>query len=506
MPITHRKYEKSDRDALKEASRRLVVDYGKEQVMEAISACKGRDVLLALDGKEIVGWQVLVPGTGEVELEIGDGFEEEDHVARAGMPSAPEQPGFPPVRVDLEVPEDDNVYETGAFAAPGAQAPVAPPMAPVQPHAAGKGKGGKGAGIAIALAAALVIAVAVFIALFVVPNMQKAMQMDNVVNSTTDDAVDYDSYTQIAPEAIAHIDVVAGDNISTVRNKMLAAGLVSQAKGFADEMRQAGGTENLKAANYIVTGAEDAHSIALRMTGGIRVPDGVIGINPGDDIYAIAETIDKAALSFSGADFLEQAHAIAIFKKEYPMLSEVPDDVPTLEGYFPEGEYNLGAAPNAAEATHIMLRAAQKHYEQSKLSSRDYFVTLTKASMIQNEALFKDDMPLIASVIDNRLAAGMRLQIDATVKYATGSRDARVFIKQTEVESPYNTYTVDGLPIGPICSGISMEAFEAALHPAQTDFLYYVLSDLEGHHAFSNNSEQFEADRRHYMEIYGITD
>ena len=153
-----------------------------------------------------------------------------------------------------------------------------------------------------------------------------------------------------------------------------------------------------------------------------------------------------------------------------------------------------------------MLDAGQRRYEDSGLDAEAFYEALTIGAMIEKEAGFDEDRPLISSVIRNRLDAGMTLSIDATVKYALQSDEARVTYNDTEVDSPYNTYMHTGLPIGPICCGISDESLAAALNPADTDYLYYVLSDKEGHHAFSSDDQQFEADRQRYLEIFGYTD
>ena len=97
----------------------------------------------------------------------------------------------------------------------------------------------------------------------------------------------------------------------------------------------------------------------------------------------------------------------------------------------------------------------------------------------------------------------MKLGIDAPVKYATGKSDARVYDSDTQVDSPYNTYRVVGLPIGPICSAVGDKSMDAAANPAQTDYIYYVLKDKEGHHAFSDNAAQFEQDKQASLQLFG---
>ncbi|HKY77785.1 MAG TPA: endolytic transglycosylase MltG, partial [Acidimicrobiia bacterium] len=116
---------------------------------------------------------------------------------------------------------------------------------------------------------------------------------------------------------------------------------------------------------------------------------------------------------------------------------------------------------------------------------------IVAASLVESEAKVNEDRPLIASVISNRLEIGMKLQIDATVLYAIGHKE-RVLYKDLEVDSPYNTYRIDGLPPTPI-SAVGRASLEAMLRPEKTTFLYYVLSDKSGKHAFATTPSEFEA-------------
>ncbi|MCI0544544.1 MAG: endolytic transglycosylase MltG, partial [Actinobacteria bacterium] len=97
---------------------------------------------------------------------------------------------------------------------------------------------------------------------------------------------------------------------------------------------------------------------------------------------------------------------------------------------------------------------------------------------------------LVSSVINNRLADGIRLEIDATVLYAMRTRDVAEFNR--EFDSPYNTYLIEGLPPTPI-SAPGRASLEAAAAPADTPFYFYVLADLEGGHAFAETFEEHQA-------------
>jgi UPF0755 protein len=113
------------------------------------------------------------------------------------------------------------------------------------------------------------------------------------------------------------------------------------------------------------------------------------------------------------------------------------------------------------------------------------------ASIIEEETNDADDKPIMASVYMNRLAKGIRLGADPTVKFAMKNFELkRIYQKYTEIESPYNTYRNAGLPPGPICTP-TLETVDAVLNAPQTDYLYFVAnSDFSGKHVFSSSYEE----------------
>jgi UPF0755 protein len=112
------------------------------------------------------------------------------------------------------------------------------------------------------------------------------------------------------------------------------------------------------------------------------------------------------------------------------------------------------------------------------------------ASLIEEEARIPEDRPKVAAVIYNRLAREMNLQIDATVLYALPRHKERLTYEDLETPSPYNTYLHPGLPPTPIASP-GLASLEAALQPADADYLYYVVIDDSGRHAFTASYEEF---------------
>lgn len=143
--------------------------------------------------------------------------------------------------------------------------------------------------------------------------------------------------------------------------------------------------------------------------------------------------------------------------------------------------------------------------ELERLRARDLtlYDAMIVASLIERETRVDEERPLVASVIYNRLEQGMPLQIDATVLYALGQWKERVLFEDTEVDSPYNTYQVTGLPPTPI-AGFGSASFDAALNPAETDFRYYVLTPAcDGEHVFAQTLDEHNSNVAAFREAGG---
>ena len=136
-----------------------------------------------------------------------------------------------------------------------------------------------------------------------------------------------------------------------------------------------------------------------------------------------------------------------------------------------------------------------RYARRKNLTSYD---VLTIASMVEREASVAKERRVIASVIYNRLHAGIPLGIDATIRFATNNWTKPLTNKQLRVASPYNTRTRAGLPPGPIGSP-GLASIRAAAHPARTKYLYYVVKPCgRGEHAFSKRYAQFQRDSARY--------
>lgn len=179
-----------------------------------------------------------------------------------------------------------------------------------------------------------------------------------------------------------------------------------------------------------------------------------------------------------------------------------------LEGYLYPTTYQVEVGTAAGEVIARMVSqfnsvwkpAWEEGAEKMGRSKREIMVV---ASLIENESKRDEERPLVASVIYNRLAQGIPLGIDATNVYIAKMRgrwDGILHKSDLEIDHPYNTRKIRGLPPGPICSP-SVSAIEAALNPAQTDYLFYVLNvdKNDGSHHFYATNEGFLRGKARYQ-------
>lgn len=161
-----------------------------------------------------------------------------------------------------------------------------------------------------------------------------------------------------------------------------------------------------------------------------------------------------------------------------------------LEGYLYPDTYQVPLGYDAKETISVFLNSFKENVIDNKVisdvnSEYNLHKLLTIASLIEKEAKYEQEMPIIASVIYNRLKKDMKLQIDATVQYLLTDKKARLLYEDLKIESLYNTYLHQGLPPGPICNP-GLKSIKAALNPDQTDYLFYFALE-NGKHIFTKN-------------------
>ena len=289
------------------------------------------------------------------------------------------------------------------------------------------------------------------------------------------------------------LEIAPGESASQIARELADAGVVASAADFDRAVRDRQATDRLQAGSF---------DLETGMT-----PDDVIDVlieGPATEVFRLTVieglTVVQTLESIAGQtehEFEALAAALLDGTVTSSLLEEEADELVDWEGLlFPDTyEFTTEATPEQ-----ILTRLAGT--AESRVASIDWSAIETLgftpydgiivASMIEREARLDEERPIIASVIYNRLALDMLLQIDATVVYAIGGAppDGGLTFADLEVDSPYNTYLESGLPPTPI-AGSRMASLRAAADPATTDFIYYVLTDTDGSHSFTADFDEF---------------
>ncbi|MCE5202686.1 MAG: endolytic transglycosylase MltG [Coriobacteriales bacterium] len=289
------------------------------------------------------------------------------------------------------------------------------------------------------------------------------------------------------------VEIPEGADTRAIADKLAGAGVVDNAAMFRLRARIQGVDGKLKPGVYdLVTGASYGSAIDALLAGP-PITYSTVTIPEGFTIQQIAERLEEQA-GIPASEFDERARTHAEdFSPGRPFLSEISNH--SLEGYLFPKTYRIPEGASADDVIDMMLdqfaeemKSVDLTYARSRgLTSHDVVII---ASMIEREARLREEQPLISSVIYNRLEKNMKLEIDATIEYIIPGTRPRLLDKHLRIDSPYNTYMYGGLPIGPI-SNPGIDALRAAAAPAQTRYLYYVLTGEDGSHTFTETHEEF---------------
>lgn len=177
---------------------------------------------------------------------------------------------------------------------------------------------------------------------------------------------------------------------------------------------------------------------------------------------------------------------------DYPFIAQIPERENRLEGYLYPDTYMFSAEESEHQIIDKMLDAFSQKvmplYEESG-SGESLDKILIMASVIEREAANDEERPQVASVFYNRLRIGMKLESCATVQYILKERKEILSNQDTAIDSPYNTYKYEGLPIGPIAAP-GRASVQAALYPANTEYLYFVATADGSKNLFSKTFEE----------------
>lgn len=233
----------------------------------------------------------------------------------------------------------------------------------------------------------------------------------------------------------------------------------------------------LQAGEYRFAGAASVWDIYKRIASGDVFYYELV-IPEGNNLFDISRAVGE--LGFLPPEkFLAAAHDISLIRDLAP-------DVPSLEGFLFPSTYRITRHTSAGEICRMMTGQFRRVW--AGLNGSDAQATVTLASLVEKETAVAAERPLVASVYRNRLRLGMPLQCDPTTIYAAlleSRYRGKIFRSDLASENAYNTYVHAGLPPGPIANP-GRSSLEAALHPADTGYLYFVAkADGSGAHTFS---------------------
>jgi UPF0755 protein len=296
----------------------------------------------------------------------------------------------------------------------------------------------------------------------------------------------------VEPGVPIQVTIQPGTGAAAIYATLSDAG-VARASDLRNAARALNVEASLKAGTYDLITDMDAEVVVRQLVAGSNLASSeTFTVVEGWTIERIITELAKST-AFSQAEFQQALTAGAVTSPYLPETSDSVDSLTRWEGLLFPATY-----PIPQDATPASILGSMADEMARRLDSLDWsridalgvsrYEAIIVASLIEREAGNDAERPTIASVIYNRLADGMRLQIDATVIYGLGYNPGRVTAEHLAVDSPYNTYQIDGLPPTPIGT-TSIASLQAAASPATTPYRFYVLGAPDGSHLFAETYE-----------------
>ena len=290
------------------------------------------------------------------------------------------------------------------------------------------------------------------------------------------------------------VDIPSGQTFQATTNILFKAGIIKSLFKFNMVARLKGYDKQLKAGEYTLAASMPPIKILEKLVKGevklykLTVPEGF-------NIYQIAELVAQAGFA-EQAVFIESA-TDAAFVREHGIPAE------TFEGYLYPETYYFPKKVNTKTIVSTMVKRFRLVFkpewgERGQQLGFSTHQVVTLASIIEKETGAAFERPLISSVFHNRLKKKMRLESDPTVIYGLKNFDGNLNRKHLETLTPYNTYKIRALPPGPI-SNPGSASLEAALYPAETEYIYFVSKKNNSHQFSTNFNDHNQAVRKYQL-------
>ena len=293
--------------------------------------------------------------------------------------------------------------------------------------------------------------------------------------------------TESNVERSIQVKIREGISTAEIADKLAERGVIKSKLKFRILARLRGYDDKLRPGSYSFTAdMDDDEVFAKLLTGEKRLIQ--FTIPEGFGVKEIAERLQNLDLA-DKAEFLKAATDFA----PYEYMKKRENVFYAAEGFLFPDTYAVESDMEVAEILDLMAGTLNKKLtmsmrKQAEAMGLSIYDLITLASLVEREVRFPEDRPIVAQVLLKRLKLNMPLQTDATLQYLMETPKEEVSIEDTQIDSPYNTYQHTGLPPGPIANP-GMAAIEAVLHPAETDYLYFV-ADRRGHNHYANTYEE----------------
>lgn len=293
------------------------------------------------------------------------------------------------------------------------------------------------------------------------------------------------------------VTILKGMTVRSIGRTLKEKGIISGVPQFVLAAKLWGKEGSLQAGRYSFPAQNSLFSVLKRLTRGeiqyeqVTIPEGLT-------VHGVAHRLQTEA----AVDSQKFIHLV----NDTPFISSLGIEAESLEGYLFPSTYTVHWEMDAAELIRQMVGTFKRVYDKScEMRAQELGFSLqeilTLASIIEKEVKVAEERPAISAVFHNRLKLGRALESCATVEYALGVHKPRLSEEDLQVQSPYNTYLHTGLPPAPICSP-GKASIEAALYPADVDYLYFV-SAGNGHHIFSRTLEEHARAKRRVKRANG---
>lgn len=289
------------------------------------------------------------------------------------------------------------------------------------------------------------------------------------------------------------ITVSPGDTGSAIAQTLYSNGVIASTSAFVNATYTNSNADKIQPGTYLLYKELPAASALSMLLDLENLSGNRVQITPGQNVSQITQTI-KAITGLS-EDEIEQAF-------QDTATTGLPEEAGgSYEGWLADGDYRFAPEVSASEVIAEMVTRTTKRLTDLEVPRQDWQETLNVASIVEKEAGRDGEMPLVASVIYNRLEVGQRLQMDSTVHYVHGgSATAATTSDQRAEDNGWNTYRLAGLPETPIASP-SLTAVQAAVSPEDTDYFYFVtINPLTKETLFAATFAEHEANVELYRE------